>query len=247
MTERQQAILKQKRKARLKALVGWPLVTLAALILLGFICTLLDPGWSERTGMAKPSVAEIMRRMLFCGLFGFLGIRLLMQASALKREARAISTLCDPPHAQVGAQPVDPSIPTKEGRLTPVVAVKLAVRAGGGSVVGELKALRRQISSLPERHASDADLAGGGVAQARQQFEVLCKVIEDAIRALEHGVDTHGSTISHADIARGLNRLVATVRRPQWFGLVSSILDMEGPKELQGCIDRINRVAKKIC
>jgi hypothetical protein len=113
-------------------------------------------------------------------------------------------------------------------------------------LVDELRELHRAVSELPTKHAFTGVLVGAGPEQARQQFEVLCDVIGDAVRALEEKVDIHGSCISPTDIADGLQRLVSDVRQPQWMGLVLGLLDVDGGLLLERHIDQLEAIANKI-
>jgi hypothetical protein len=114
------------------------------------------------------------------------------------------------------------------------------------SIVSELRELHRAVSNLPAKHPFRGYLIGPGVAQARQQFDVLCDVIGDVVRALDKGVDIHGCSISPTDTADGLKRFVADVRQPGCMGLVSRVLDVSGSELLRHYIDQLEDIAERV-
>lgn len=113
-------------------------------------------------------------------------------------------------------------------------------------IVRELQALKSKVSEIPQRYPTGAFTFGAGVGTAQEQIPTICAVIDDAVKALEKGLDVHNRPITRPQIADGLRRLVAATRRPAFVGLVSAVLNADGVSELEKNMSELEQIANKI-
>lgn len=113
-------------------------------------------------------------------------------------------------------------------------------------IVHELQVLKSKVSEIPQRYPSGAFTFGAGAGTAREQIPTICAVIDDAVKALEKGLDVHNRPITRPQIADGLKRLVAATRRPAFIGLVSAVLNADGVSKLEKYMDELEQIASKI-
>jgi hypothetical protein len=113
-------------------------------------------------------------------------------------------------------------------------------------IVHELQVLKSKVSEIPQSYPSGAFTFGAGAGTARKQIPTICAVIDDAVKALEKGLDVHNRPITRPQIADGLKRLVAATRRPAFIGLVSAVLNADGVSKLEKYMDELEQIASKI-
>jgi len=109
-----------------------------------------------------------------------------------------------------------------------------------------LQALKSEIAGMPQKYSAGAVTFGAGASKAQEQIPTICAVIDDAINALETGLDTHNLPIKKSQIADGLKRLVAATRQPAFIGLVSTALTPTGVSELERYMNELEQIANKI-
>jgi hypothetical protein len=112
--------------------------------------------------------------------------------------------------------------------------------------VQKLQALKSKISEIPQRYQTGAFVTGPGVGQVREQIPIICRNIDDAIRALKTGLDPYNRPITKPQIADGLKRLVDQTRRPAFIGVISTVLRVEGVSELEKYMNELEQIAGKI-
>jgi len=114
------------------------------------------------------------------------------------------------------------------------------------TIIPELQALKSKIAKIPEDYPVYALVMGPGASTARQQIPTICQVIDDAIKALQTGLDIHNRPITKLQIAAGLKRLIYQTREPAFIGLVSTVIDFNGIEELKRCMNELDKTADKI-
>lgn len=124
--------------------------------------------------------------------------------------------------------------------------MKIFGKGKASEIVLELQALKSKISELPQKYPTGAFTFGPGVVTAQEQIPTICAVIDDAVKALEKGLDVHNRPISRPQIADGLRRLVIATRKPAFIGLVSVVLSLDGVAELEKYMDNMEQIANKI-
>ena len=113
-------------------------------------------------------------------------------------------------------------------------------------LIQELLTLKSRILELPQKYTTSSFTFGSGVAQAKDQIPIICSNIDDAIDALKKGKDSHNMPITKNQIADGLTNLINATRRPQFIGLITSILNNEGIKEFEKKINELDQIVAKI-
>jgi len=113
-------------------------------------------------------------------------------------------------------------------------------------VVQELLALKSKISELPQKYPTGTFTFGTGVAQAQEQIPTICAVIDDAVKALEKGLDVHNRPITNSQIADGVKRLVIATRAPAFVGLMIAVLSSEGARVLETYMNELEQIASTI-
>lgn len=69
-------------------------------------------------------------------------------------------------------------------------------RGKTSGITQELLTLKSKISELPQKYQTGAFVFGAGVGKAQEQVPTICAVIDDAVRALEKGLDVHNQPIT---------------------------------------------------
>ena len=119
-------------------------------------------------------------------------------------------------------------------------------KGGKSDVIRELQALKSGIAGVPQKYSAGVFTFGAGASKAKEQIPTICAVIDDAVNALEKGLDIHNRPITKSQIADGLKRLVAATRRPAFIGLVSTALNPRGVSELERYMNELEQIANKI-
>jgi hypothetical protein len=113
-------------------------------------------------------------------------------------------------------------------------------------ITRNLQNLKRELFNLPKTHPTKAFTTGAGVAQAQEQIPIICRNIEDAIKALQTGRDPKGNPITKHQITDGLKQLIAETRRPAFIGLLSTILDGYGIEHFEQLMAEFEQIAERI-
>ena len=113
-------------------------------------------------------------------------------------------------------------------------------------IVQELLALKSKISELPQKYPTGTFTFGTGVGEAQEQIPIICRNIDEAIRALDTGVDPYNHPITKSQIADGLIRLVNATRKPAFVGLMIAVLNSEGIQALENHMNELERAASTI-
>jgi predicted nucleic acid-binding Zn ribbon protein len=113
-------------------------------------------------------------------------------------------------------------------------------------IVQELLALKSKISELPQKYPTGTFTFGSGVGEAQKQIPTICAVIDDAIKALEKGLDIHNRPITISQIADGVKRLVIATRAPAFVGLMTAVLSSEGVRVLETYMNELEQIASTI-
>ena len=119
-------------------------------------------------------------------------------------------------------------------------------KSGQPDVIRDLQVLKSEIARLPQKYPTGGFTFGVGATKAQEQIPTICAVIDDAVKALEKGLDIHNRSITKPQIADSLKRLVAATRRPAFIGLVSTALNSTGVRELGQYMNKLEQVANKI-
>jgi len=113
-------------------------------------------------------------------------------------------------------------------------------------IVGELQALKTKLSELPAKCPAGGISFGAGAGQAQEQIPIICQNIDQAIRALNTGLDPYNRPITKPQIADGLKRLVSATRKPAFTGLMMAVLSSDGIQALENHLNDMERIANKI-
>lgn len=113
-------------------------------------------------------------------------------------------------------------------------------------IISDLQTLKSKISELPRRYPTGAFTFGAGAGTAREQIPIICRNIDDAVRALKTGLDPNNRPITKPQIADGLKRLVGATRRPAFVGLITAVLSSSGISELENYMNELEGIASKI-
>jgi hypothetical protein len=105
----------------------------------------------------------------------------------------------------------------------------------------ELAALKRRFDELPRRFPRGGMVIGGSGARILATVSGVC---DDAIRAIQHGLDVNDQPIARHLVAEGLRRLIADSR--QDLGRVATVLNPEGVRLYTQYLDQLEGVARKL-
>jgi hypothetical protein len=115
-------------------------------------------------------------------------------------------------------------------------------KGGGTTIQQDLRELKQKFLALPGDFPSQASVVRfGGASRALQIIPGVC---DDAIRALNEGLDVNNRPIDRADIANGLRRLVGDARTDA--GLVATELNPDGVRLYGQYLDELHRIALRI-
>jgi len=123
---------------------------------------------------------------------------------------------------------------------------KLFGKSETSGIVQELLTLKSKISELSQKYQTGAFVFGAGAGTAREQIPTICTVIDDAVKALEKGLDVHNRPITKPQIAGGLKRLVAATRQPAFIGLISTVLSTTGVIQLEKYMNGLEQIVSRI-
>ena len=110
-------------------------------------------------------------------------------------------------------------------------------------IIQELEILKSKISELPKKYPTGTFTFGAGAGRAQEQIPLICRNIDEAIRALTTGLDPYNRPITKSQVADGLNRLVNSTKNPAFVGLMSGILDSQGIRTLENCMSELEQIA----
>jgi hypothetical protein len=112
--------------------------------------------------------------------------------------------------------------------------------------IDDLASLKGRLELLPSRCPPTATVVGPGVKQAEEQIPIICRNIDDAVRALTTGRDPNGNRITESEVADGLTKFVQATQDPGFVGLMSLALSMDGVSELMRAIDELAGIAARL-
>jgi hypothetical protein len=113
-------------------------------------------------------------------------------------------------------------------------------------IVQELQDLKTKISELPTQYPAGGASFGAGASQAQEQIPIICQNIDQAISALNTGLDPYNRPITKPQIADGLKRLVSATRKPAFIGLMAAVLSIDGTQSLENHLNNLEQIANKI-
>lgn len=116
----------------------------------------------------------------------------------------------------------------------------------GSSLVQKLMKLKAQIAAIPAQYSIGGASYGSGAAQAKQQIPIICRNIDEAAEATESGKDPHGIPITFDQISAGLRRLIEATKKPGFEGLLLTILNPDGIRELKDCLDDLEQLLSQL-
>jgi hypothetical protein len=113
-------------------------------------------------------------------------------------------------------------------------------------IVWNLSDLQRKIPRLPKQYPAGGFTFGAGKGVAEEQIPIICRNIEEALGALETGLDPNGNPITKKQIGEGLMNLVQATKKPGFAGLLNGVLNVDGIAELESYMDRLRDVAGQL-
>lgn len=128
-------------------------------------------------------------------------------------------------------------------------AADALTKLGHGSAVREvmdLEALRVRLESLPSRYATTATALGPGAEQAREQVPIICRTIDDAVQAIRSGLDPEGRPITLSQVGDGLLRLVDDVSGAGFSGLMHTVMNPDGVRELERAVSELAEIGSRL-
>ena len=123
---------------------------------------------------------------------------------------------------------------------------KLSGKSKTSGIVQELRTLKTKISELPAQCPASGTSFGPGAGQAQEQIPIICQNIDQAISALNTGLDPYNRPITKPQIADGLKRLVSATRKPAFIGLMTAVLSGDGIQSLENHLNYLEQIANKI-
>lgn len=123
-------------------------------------------------------------------------------------------------------------------------ALSLTKDKATSEIIAELQALKSKILRIPQIYPTRAKVTGANTA--KKEIPAVCQVIDDAIRALQTGLDIYDKPITKPQIAAGLKRLVDQTRRPLWVGSTSLAISVQGIFEVKKYMNKLEEIASKI-
>ena len=177
-----------------------------------------------------------------------LGIQVARQAQAARPASRASSR---PAPARAASPASGPAARTASPAPAPNPAPAPPASLSGEEAASKghrlrLFDLKAQLSGLTTQHPATGVNVGGGVSQAQEQVPIICQNIDDAIRALQTGLDRAGTPVNKSQIKDGLKRLVAETRKPAFVGLMTGALNSDGIALLEQHMGELERLAEDI-
>jgi TolB-like protein len=130
-----------------------------------------------------------------------------------------------------------------------MAGLALNALSGGGTappVVEELRSLRNSIFALSQRRSDAVPAVGPGAGQAVENIQIVCRNVDEAVRALETGLDPHGRRITKTQVAAGLRRLVDATRQPACISLLTVVLGDDAIRSLENHLRELERMADTI-
>ncbi|HUS03969.1 MAG TPA: hypothetical protein VMY79_00350 [Dehalococcoidia bacterium] len=113
-------------------------------------------------------------------------------------------------------------------------------------IVQELRTLKTKISELPRKYPAGGISFGSGAGQAQEQIPIICRNIDEAIRALNTGLDPYNRPITKSQIGDGLTRLVNATRKPAFVGLMTAVLSNNGIQLLENHLNELEQIGNRI-
>ncbi|MDX1798551.1 MAG: hypothetical protein R3255_07875 [Candidatus Lokiarchaeia archaeon] len=114
------------------------------------------------------------------------------------------------------------------------------------AIIQELHVLKAKILELPKNFPTSTFTFGTGITQAKEQVPIICSNIDDAINALKNGKDSYNHPITEYQIADGLSNLINATRRPEFIGLITSVLNNNGINEFKKNMNELEQIVLNI-
>lgn len=112
--------------------------------------------------------------------------------------------------------------------------------------VDDLGSLKTRIEVLPATYPTTIQVSGSFAQDPKDLVPLICRNIDDAVRALTTGRDPNGRPITEAAVGRGLGNLVEATRAPRFVGGVSTALNMQGVTEFTNAMDELEMIARRM-
>jgi len=113
-------------------------------------------------------------------------------------------------------------------------------------VVQRLQTLKSKIAELQKDGGSFGDVSEPAASKSRQQVPIICRVIDDAVRAYETGRDINGRPISPVQLADGIRRLAADTRKQEFQFTLSLTLGRDAIGRLESYMNELEAIARDI-
>ena len=113
-------------------------------------------------------------------------------------------------------------------------------------IAADLLTLKSRISNLPEEYPAIGESFGPGAGVAKQQIPIICQNIEQAFVALQTGLDPNNNPISKEQIEEGLINLANATKKPEFSGLLNTVLSVRGVIKLESYMDQLGVVADQL-
>lgn len=130
------------------------------------------------------------------------------------------------------------------GKKEPRESLKESARTS--ELIAELYALKSKIAPIPQIYPRSGFVTGPGADSDRKLIPAVCQVFDDAVRALQTGLDINDRPITKPQIAAGLKRLLDITRKPEWVGSASLVISIQGLSEFVNYMNEIEEIASKI-
>jgi len=114
------------------------------------------------------------------------------------------------------------------------------------NVIQALQAQKCKIAGLQKADGPFVGLPPQVAAKSQQQVAIICRVLDDAVRALEAGRDINGRPISPAQVSAGLQRLIADSRKPQFLMTLSMTMSNDSIRQLESCMNEVETLLKDV-
>ncbi len=109
-----------------------------------------------------------------------------------------------------------------------------------------LSDIRTKFTQLPHSFPAIGESVGPGAEVAKQQISIISTNIEQALKALESGLDPNGNPITRELVGEGLTHLVNAAQCSEFLGLMSCILSIEGVTQMEGYLNELKSLAGQL-
>ena len=113
-------------------------------------------------------------------------------------------------------------------------------------IAKSLSDIRTKFTQLPHSFPATGESVGSGAEVAKQQIPIICANIEQALKALESGLDPNSNPITGELVGEGLTQLVNAAQRSEFLGLMSGVLSIEGVTQMEGYLNELKSLAGQL-